>query len=103
MSLSSLALHSLADLLAERATLRHLHDAVEANELPRGDAEQQAAMKRGLRFAIDAIADEVARRVDERIEPAEPSLDWARLGEWLAWHIREAEEHDDRVRELTQR
>jgi hypothetical protein len=59
-------------------------------------------MKRGLRLAIDAIENEVARRVDERGEPAESGLDWARLGEWLGWHIREAEEHDDRVRELVQ-
>jgi hypothetical protein len=103
MSRSSLALHSLAELLAERATLRQLHDTVETNGPPRGDAAAQAAMKRGLRFALDAIENEVARRVDEGSEPAEPGLDWARVGEWLGWHIREAEEDDGRVRELTQR
>lgn len=103
MSRSSLAIRSLADLLAERATLRHLHDAIETNESLHGDGARQAVVQRGLRFAIDAIEEEVARRVDERIEPGEPGLDWARLGEWLGWHIREAERRDDRVRELTQR
>jgi hypothetical protein len=103
MSRSSLAFQSLADLLAERAALSQLHDTVETNELPRGDAASRAAIKRGLRIAIDAIEDEVARRVEERTESAGSGLDWAQLGEWLGWHIRAAEEDDGRVRELTQR
>src|SRR5579859_3359335 len=103
MSRSPLALDSLAELLAERATLTQLHDTVETNEPSRGDAAAQAAMKRGLRFAIDAIENEVDRRCDEQRKPAESGLDWAKLGEWMGWHIREAEEDDDRVRELVQR
>jgi hypothetical protein len=102
MPVSSLARRSLADLREERAALRHLHDTVAPDEPPRDAAVLKAALRRGLRFAINAIESEVVRRVDERTAPMEPVLDWTRLGEWLGRYVRDAEDHDDRVRELTQ-